>query len=439
MVKNDGHIDVVFRNGLKDIEVLPPYDLWDSISPALKTRRNGLSLLKVAAGLAAIISLSIIAFISGSRTSALPESFSGMDNSLLSSEMSEFSFIAEADQNFSQGEMSATVINTELSENGEGQSLSESSNLLPLKRPTAIGNESASGARVIKLPGEKEDPPESLKAAFISAGNLETFRIIESDESTAINSNRWKVGARISPTYLSSNLKAANQNMSEMASNENAVLSYTGGFALSYSMGNRLSLQTGVYYSSLGREISGISSYSGFGAIAGSKSGRVFGVETTTGTINTTNKDIFLSDIAGRRIQSIYTADNFDPVKANLIPFGTSLRQNFEYLEIPVILSYKIIDRRIDFNLLGGMSYNFLLDNKTYAIGDESMVLVGSTEDINSLLLSSALGMSLEYSLSSRFSFNIEPSLRYYLNNKGLLSVENSYTFGIYSGLFFKF
>jgi hypothetical protein len=441
MVKSSGHIDVVFRNGLKNLEVLPPADLWDNLSPALSNRSaSPWYFLKVAAGVAAIVSLSVAAFIAGSR--ALPNAITIAESNsqALVPEMTDFNYIAAANQvdapiiqaldiSENQGRLSAAEIESSqvIAENDIYFSPAPTADEYRLNQYDSQflnSNDEISGPDLITLfDSELNSGLEAFDAVDIGSGDK----------------NRWRVGARVSPTYLSSNLKAANQNMSDLLTNENPILSYTGGFALSYSMGNRLSLQTGVYYSSLGREISGISSYSGFSAIAGSKSGRVFGVQTTSGTVNTTNRDIFLSDRSGNRIQSIYTSDSFDPDKANLTPFGTSLKQSFEYLEVPVILSYKVIDRKIDFNLLGGVSYNFLLDNKTYALSEESKVLVGSTEDMNSLLLSSAFGMSLEYSLSNRFSFNIEPTFRYYLNNDGRLSVENSYTFGVYSGLFFKF
>ncbi len=249
---------------------------------------------------------------------------------------------------------------------------------------------------------------------------------------------KWRIGAKVSPTYLSSSLKAANRSF-DGSLDESALLSYTGGITVSFKVSSRFSLQTGLYYSSLGRQISGIDSYSGFLPVAGTKSGSLFGVETGTGTISSSNNDIYLSDASGSRITSFYSIDNFDPIKADLVPFGSELKQNFEYLEIPLMLSYKIIDRRLDFNLLGGLSYNFLLDNSTYAVGDGANILLGTTEGVESILLSSALGVSLEYSLSRKISFNFEPSFRYFLNSDGQLSINNPYTFGFFSGFFYNF
>ena len=312
------------------------------------------------------------------------------------------------------------------------------STVIPVSMTRVTDDEQLMPDLVLRSVGRRDTPKGMAVAVPGYSGETAPLFLVDVDMKES-KVSKWRVGAGVSPTYLSSNLRAANRNISEMVSNESATLSYTGGVAVSFSVGKRLALQTGIYYSSLGREVSGIASYSGFSAIAGSKSDKVFGVETTTGRVNTTNRDIFLADQAGDRIQSIYTADNFDPLKSDLTPFGTKLQQSYEYLEIPLLLSYRVIDRRIGLNITGGLSYNFLLDNRTYAIGENNKVPVGSTADMSALLLSSALGVNLDYSLTDKFSVNMGPSIRYFLNSNGRLTADNPYTFGIWSGVFYKF
>ena len=40
--------------------------------------------------------------------------------------------------------------------------------------------------------------------------------------------------------------------------------------------------------------------------------------------------------------------------------------QHFEYLEIPMLLRYRVVDRRVGLNLLGGLSTNFLVGSNVY-------------------------------------------------------------------------
>ena len=66
---------------------------------------------------------------------------------------------------------------------------------------------------------------------------------------------------------------------------EDAMTSYSGGVAFSYQINNRFSIQSGLSYSSVGHSIGGISVFSGFFRHAGTKSGPLFDVSTSNGTI----------------------------------------------------------------------------------------------------------------------------------------------------------
>ncbi len=62
----------------------------------------------------------------------------------------------------------------------------------------------------------------------------------------------------------------------------------------------------------------------------------------------------------------------------------------------------------------------------------------------DSIAYSSAahLGMGMEYSITNNLSFNFEPTFRYYLNsfnNLAGMSSLHPYTFGVFSGLSYKF
>ncbi|MFO7852220.1 MAG: outer membrane beta-barrel protein [Bacteroidota bacterium] len=438
MVKSDSHIDVLFRDGLSNTEVLPPASVWEDIQPIIRKKnrnRKGL-FLRIAAGIALLTSLGLVAYFSATNVLDVNNEQAMVDDGDNLSTLFDPSYIN---------------IPVELSET-ENTTQKPISILVSDEEPTAGEDYEVIAGKPgkyqqVKLSYEKLSS-NSLRYSDIPAraparsGPSVVFasEILPVEPATPVKKKRWELGAMVSPTYLSSDLKTANQFFSQVNDNEKAVLSYTGGFSLSYSMTGRLSIQTGLYYSSLGREVEGVISYYGFEPFASSKSGVLFGVITSSGTINSTNTDIYLADVAGNRVDGYYSVDNFDPAKSDLIPFGDQLRQNFEYLEIPLILRYKLIDRKINFNILGGMSYNFLVGNQTWAVNSEgNKVLIGSTEGIDHLLLSSSLGMSMEYELNDRLSLNFEPQVRYYLNTGGELGSGNPYTFGVFSGMHFRF
>jgi hypothetical protein len=268
-------------------------------------------------------------------------------------------------------------------------------------------------------------------------GTMKKFDFEEPKEKI----NRWSITAMASPTvYLQTEL-SSNDLSGQISSGEQTRLSYTGGVGFAYKINKKISVQSGLYYASIGNEVDGISSFAGFRQYDYTKGDHNFEVLTSNGRIYTDNADVFLRDYSGDRVQTMYTNDVFDPAKANLSYINNSLFQNFSYLEMPVILRYKLIDKGIDFNLIGGLSYNLLVNNTVHTVIDGSRYNVGKTEGLNPLMISSSLGMGMEYNITDKFSLNLEPTFKYYLNPfnefSGLKS--HPYSFGVFSGLSYKF
>jgi len=62
MVNRKANIDLLFRNGLKDYEVLPPPEIWNSIKPVIRKKQRPLVLLRTAAAVAALVSISFLTY-----------------------------------------------------------------------------------------------------------------------------------------------------------------------------------------------------------------------------------------------------------------------------------------------------------------------------------------------------------------------------------------
>lgn len=439
MVKSDSNIDILFRDGLKNTEVLPPETVWENIAPFVKKRNNTALFFRIAAGIAVLTSLGMLAyyFVTGSPYGQGQGDIASSFNS--GSPLFNPSYMNIPLDEEDAGEVkerNAVVLTKATIPAGDNGNIEKIDGRLF----TALDFEQSTDQQVSSLRNHDPAPDEiRLKSEpfiIFSTGLIDVEPVGETKEI-----DRWKVGAMVSPTYLSSNIKTANQALNQINDNESAVLSYSGGFSVSYRMSGRLSVQTGIYYSSLGRDVQGVNSYTGFEPYASSKSGTFFGVRTSSGTVNSINSNIYLSDAAGNRIDGGgFSQDNFDPLKSGLTPYGSSVRQNFEFLEVPLILKYKLIDGTMNFNILGGMSYNFLVGNRAWAISDEgSKMALGATEGVENLLLSSSLGMSMEYNISEKVSLNLEPQIRYFLNTGGDLGSGNPYTFGVFSGMHFRF
>lgn len=224
--------------------------------------------------------------------------------------------------------------------------------------------------------------------------------------------NRWSVGGEFSPSannlsgsggdaalYGTSNDAIASLNHSQFAEENTNV--YSGGLAVSYKLNDKWSLQSGLYYFKQGHEIQNFTVLSNQAAFnntitSNSNSGVI---EFTTPVVLTTNNAIARFEL---------DANN------QITQYNDQLRQQFEFIEIPFILKYKITNQKLGIYLLGGFDANILIRNNVY-IGKSSKQSVGQTNNINSLIYKTALGFSIEYPISRNFYLNLSPVFKYQL------------------------
>ncbi len=440
MDDKEANIDVLFRNGLKDYEVLPPPEIFDNIRPAIRRSQKPLLILRAAAMITVVISLSFLAYRWSLQIS------SGLaDNSLIMDPESEAPVFSIPSSPVIQS-MTANSRRVLLSDASGADLTTTDPALSSITNydPGDVTSQSyANDPPVSDILFKPESKPEIWDNKIGSRLTLVVDPLkFDTEIATKEMINRWSVGALVSPTYYSTFLTGNRILADQIMSEEQSRLSYSGGVALSYKINKRFTIQSGLYYSSFGQDLKGIYSYGGFQKYDVTKDDHNFEVLTSGGLVYTSNADVFLYEAnAGARIITKYTNDVFDPGKANLQYLDNSLRQNFGYLELPFYVKYKIVDKRIDFNIIGGLSSNLLVSNNVYATLAGGKYTVGKTEGMNPVTFSSSLGMGMEYYLSKNITFNLEPTFRYYLNPFNEVSGMkiHPYSFGVFSGLSYKF
>jgi hypothetical protein len=440
MNEKEANIDLLFRNGLKDFEVLPPPGVCENILSAVKIKSRPYIFLKIAAAITVLVTLSFLTYRWSREVSfepsapvialnvpvSLPVLYNPIDNPhyLLKGKFNPV--------NNSSGIL--TVTDNQASIREEMETTDSPGQILNIQETKGLyltKNEITNS--LILLP---------LNTFAVNSANVK-YPDLQYLPETIITrpEKRWSIAAMASPTYYSTINSGSDQLTSQLMSTEEPLFSYSGGVAFSYKISKRFSIQSGLYYSSLGQKVDGIYSFSGFQKYISSKGGPNIEVPTTSGTVYTSNPDVFLAAYGNGKVLTAYTNDVFDPQKASLQYISNSLTQNLSYLELPVILRYKIIDKTIGINLIGGLSYNLLVNNSAYAMKDGTKYPVGDTKGLNPLALSSSLGMGMEYNLSGKLSLNLEPTFRYYLNPFSVTtgSFIHPYSFGIFSGVSYKF
>ena len=439
MDEREANIDLLFRKGLKDYEVLPPAGVWDKISPVIRRRQRPYVILRAAAMIAVLATLS---FLTATWNSELSDN--GVSSTIqqgpisvsAQSETVDGTLLADAGKTTVRKQpVTPSVAGTELIVNNVAENSSEINLSNTLTVRGLVEAETEMSRRSLVLP----------VSSYGNSLNIEYKPVLYTDYQMipAGKKEKWSVAALVSPTYMSSFNSPAGTAASQLNDVEQPVVSYSGGIALAYKVSKRLSVQSGLYYASYGNELSGISSFGGFQNYDQVKGNSNFEVHTSNGTVYTNNADVYLIDnLSENRIASYFDKGSFDPVKSSLEYIGNSLMQNLGYLELPVILRYKVIDRAFDFNIIGGVSSNLLVNNSVYTSVDGDRYEIGRTEGLNSILFSSSLGMGMEYSITNNLSLNLEPTFRYYLNsfnNYSGMGNLHPYSFGIFSGLSYKF
>jgi hypothetical protein len=442
MSEKGANIDLLFRNGLKDYEVLPPPDVWNGINSTIQVRTRPIVFFRIAAIITILISVGFFTYRWSNEISKTPPS-------VLSFNVSEPTplFLVPADQ----PKLAVRDVTGKSEFSALKSDVTEDPSVIPVYNieETAPAQVSGiKGARSLSVLTQKARGSllsSSLNSPVSGSEGIKysVYQFLPPlpDNTPVKKTEHWSIAAMASPTYYSRITSGTDDLSNQVISSEEPLFSYSGGVSFSYKISKRLTIQSGLYYSSLGQRIEGIDSYSGFGQYNVSKGDHSFEVLTANGTVFTSNPDVFLSSSSSSRIITGYTSDVFDPKKASLQPVSTSLDQNFSYLEFPVVLRYKIIDKTIGINLIGGLSYNLLVNNTVTTTLNGGLYNIGDTKGLNPLSLSSSFGMGMEYNISGKLALNLEPTFRYYLNPFSVTSGSyiHPYSFGIFSGVTYKF
>jgi hypothetical protein len=263
----------------------------------------------------------------------------------------------------------------------------------------------------------------------------------------------WSVGMAVAPLYSyrevgavsSENLKNAdvNSNYEQDYANEKPLLSYSAGVNVNYKVAKRWRIQSGLYFSEMGQISKNVTLYgqSRNSAVENSS----YTVNTSTGNIQVQGSQNDLIDKFSEQssVQNDYLfatpLPNLGYEKANE-GMQTNFVQTYEFYEVPFVLNYIVVDRKLSMSVSGGLSANVLYDNAAYVENDgDRYELDAQSEDLNKMNYSSIFGFGLEYPIINRLKFNFQPTLRYSLSSINVSGSVYPYSFGIYSGLRYNF
>jgi len=141
--------------------------------------------------------------------------------------------------------------------------------------------------------------------------------------------------------------------------------------------------------------------------------------------------------------QSIQQINNKSVLMSSLSMTYYALDANYvlnaEYVELPLIIRYKLIDQKVSLDVLSGVSTNFLVKNNTSIILNNQELWSGQNEDINSILYGATFGLGVNYNFYQNLTFNVEPTFKYSILPENSAFSQYPYSFAVFAGFSYRF
>lgn len=239
----------------------------------------------------------------------------------------------------------------------------------------------------------------------------------------------WSLGSRIAPVYSFRRLSTVNQPEEAAFYNEmeSGLLSLSAGIRLNYRFSERWSINSGMMFTRIGQVNDQVY------AIAQPDKDGLYKLNTSAGAVY----------INPRKFEAVMIQQHVstkDSVPGGYRVDGAFV-QNLDYFEVPLVMLYKLTDQRISLSLAGGLSPGILVNNRSYFEKDGKKLQTGIIEGVSPAILNTHLGFGIDYAISPKVFFNLEPSLRYSINSitdKGSFKT-HPYSVSLFTGITYRF
>jgi hypothetical protein len=308
---------------------------------------------------------------------------------------------------------------------------------------------------VNKLPANLLAYSEQELSKGIAYDNPEiAFTEIENNDQDRKSNNRWTITGQAAPLYSYRDLRKGNSNIFALVNNvpkdaeqsnfesdknyynevETPLLAFSGGINTAYKISKRFSVESGIYFSRMGQvntEIFVMEEEQFYGS-------SLQVINSSAGDVKSENHDGMLFNKF--RQSEVYVLD--ESVEGSVLYQNNSkLVLHFDYLEVPLMMKYRLFGQVLCVSLGGGLTTSFLVNNSAHILSKDSKIDVGETQDIRSALISGLLGISVEYKLTDKINFSIEPQFK-----QAFSTVNNSYyienfprSISVFSGIKYNF
>ncbi|MCF8378077.1 MAG: hypothetical protein K9H49_00790 [Bacteroidales bacterium] len=469
MSKNK-NIDVIFRKKSLSFQKEPPPEIWDNILSGIQPEKNRVLPVfwRIAAGMAIVIALGL-GYQYIFNTENLGDNQFSMNETVRQN--IEDSSRSETTDPFKENELPEEMAENIGIENKSSAkdysqkflSASTKRNTAPVLASTDTHDELSIEAYNLKHLVSLDDFPIQLKPVDAKKDSIRikefiqqyTWEDLVAKEDFVENQKKdFLIEALLSPTYSYRDIVSSSPSLSSYYNDfESGQISYSGGMKVGFIATERLSIHTGLVYARIGYTIGGLKnialkSENAYDALPNAvfNDPQPYVIANSIGKVNN-------ADFSSSTISTIAQPENADATLSYLssgaltspenrsVVSDLSFSQIFHIMEIPFHMKYKIIDRKLDFNVLSGLSTNIMVGNNLFVNEGSDKTSIGEIESVNKINYSGDFGFGLEYEINKKLQLLFEPQFKYYLNsiNKDNLVANRPYSMGFYTGLSYIF
>ncbi len=253
--------------------------------------------------------------------------------------------------------------------------------------------------------------------------------------------NVWAMGLNATPLVSYRNVNtAANESVSTNTdgNSERPLIAYAAGVDVNYAVAKRWKIHSGFYMSEVGQVSNDVMLNASDFYSAHLSDDMAYNVSTSVGNVAINKVG---SELEAQLVE-LNNLPNFAPAGTDIKDAGLSsdLVQSRSYLEIPLMVSYILSDKKLGVEISGGLSTNILYDEKAYLIsGSDKYDVDAEVEGLNNISYNGMLGLGFNYKIVSNLKLNLQPTFRYALNPVSSSSSVYPYSFGVFTGLQYQF
>lgn len=453
MLNENKNIDQLFREKLGDFEKTPPSFLWTNVQARLDEKQNGLRFTMVKTiGIAAAI---LLAFLAGWWMTNPTDKGMIPQNSVATQQKSSLGSDTSTNQAIASTEIltvntdKVTSINSKKPTKVNQSSTSNLSTLATFAPSTSFINKMNDKAEPktgeLELFNSEKEFLNKLQSKFklakkltdwittskndstINVGpNIKSLNInpfsntsISGTTSMAYNnpakntSGRWSLKAEIAPVFngqsqnngQGSSLFSGSQNYSSQRTTASNTVS--AGMMAGYKVGKHLVVKSGLVYNKIRQTTSNVN------LIGANPTSNMLGYEMNA---TTPSGQVTLNRMGNSSMDLALNFSNLSGITTSYLSNG-ELNQNIEFIEIPLQATYKLISKKVNVGLTGGISTNILIGNKANLSENGAGIGSGETANMRHVVYSGAIGVEVGYEITNRIVFTIEPRLKQYINS----------------------